>query len=115
MTSSAGITRFLVLSEADADQKREVELEGLVVVVLEENTASTGYEWKHEEPDRDKLTPLNSGIVPGGKDPGAPGAQVFLLAAVQAGTTTLQYGLYPPAKPEPERRVTFSIEIVPPN
>lgn len=113
MTSISTVTQFLVLSEVDVGRESKVQVNGLTVVALEENAGSTGYIWKYEPlvGGLERLKLLGDSELYG-KRIGA-GAHVFLFEAVQAGTAPLRFGLYPPGKTEPEREVTFDIEIVP--
>jgi predicted secreted protein len=118
MASVSTVAQFLVLSEVDEGGKFEVQVNGLIVVALEENAGSTGYVWKYEHPEgtEEVLRLLAEGELYGKKrPPGAPGAHVFLLEAAHAGETPLWFGLYRSGTPQSERQVKFHIEIVPAN
>ena len=100
----------IALSERDNNTQARVAIDGVVTVVLADNSGSTGCTWQWIPANDLVLEELISGIKPSDSGlVGAPGEAVWVFSANTVGTTTLRMEKTCPDGSKTEFRVELTV------
>jgi len=103
-TTSTAIALF----DKDNNTQARVAVDGVVTVVLADNSGSTGCTWQYVASNDQGLEPLINGVKPG-TGIGTPGHAVFVFSAKTVGMTNLRIEKTCPDNSKTEYRVEITV------